>query len=230
MKLKNLFAMAALTLLAAACSNDDEPKTATSLGGEAKTNLDVTAYDKWTYINLKTGDTKQYDDTSAWIYTDGTETPAKDDANIDMEWHIAIHRYEIKTNNGEAYDTKQQDFNSVTSLPANVTWTKDQVVSWESQQAENVASPLEVITDMTKMMQGSVGYSKEPSVNTVLCNWVNKVETGSMPPVVYTPTKNVLVVKFADGSWTKLQFTAAGNTETNKSGYVTFNYEFFSID
>ncbi len=229
MKLRNLFAIISIALLAASCSKD-EPKTPISLGGESKENLDVSAYGKWTYINLKTGETKQYDDTNAWIYTDGTETPAKTLVDVDMNWHIAIHRYEIKTNNGEAYDTQKQDFISITSLPTNVSWVKDQVVSYESQQAEGVTSPLVVITDMSKMMQGSVGYAKEPTLNTTLCGWVKKVETGSMPPVIYTPTQNVLIVKFSDGSWAKLQFTAAGNTETNKSGFVSFNYEFFAID
>ena len=232
MKLKKFFTMAAIALFAVSCSNNDElaKDESTSLGSKSIENLDASAYGKWVYINLKTGQTQQYDDTGAWIYTDGSESSEKDSPTIDMEWHIAIHRYEIKTNDGEAYDTKTQNFASVTFLPENVTWTKDQTVSYESQQGKDVAEPLTVITDMTKMMEGKVGYSKDPVLNTVLCDWVDKVETGSMPPIIYTPKKNVLIVKFADGNWTKLQFTTAGNTETNASGFVSFKYEFFTAE
>ena len=50
-----------------------------------------------------------------------------------------------------------------------------------------------------------------------------------MPPTIYEPTMHVIVLKCKDGSWAKLQFTVAGNSETNKSGFVTFNYEFIPI-
>ena len=46
---------------------------------------------------------------------------------------------------------------------------------------------------------------------------------------IYEPTMHVIVLKCKDGSWAKLQFTVAGNSETNKSGFVTFNYEFIPI-
>ncbi len=77
-----------------------------------------------------------------------------------------------------------------------------------------------IITDMSKMMQGNVGYAKTATVNKVLCSWVKKTETGSMPPTIYEPTMHVIVLKCKDGSWAKLQFTVAGNSETNKSGFV----------
>ena len=82
---------------------------------------------------------------------------------------------------------------------------------------------------MSKMMQGNVGYAKTATVNKVLCSWVKKTETGSMPPTIYEPTMHVIVLKCKDGSWAKLQLTVAGNSETNKSGFVTFNYEFIPI-
>ena len=51
-----------------------------------------------------------------------------------------------------------------------------------------------------------------------------------MPPTVYTPTEDVYVVKFADGSWAKLQFTDAGNTDTGKSGFITWKYAFYPAE
>ena len=56
----------------------------------------LSAYDKWTYVNLKTGETEIHPDTSEWIYTDGSVSEPKAKETIGIEWHIAIHRYEIK--------------------------------------------------------------------------------------------------------------------------------------
>ena len=57
--------MAAIGLLGAACSDDDNKGSQWGDGvGGTKTNLDVSAYDKWTYVNLKTGETEIHPDTS----------------------------------------------------------------------------------------------------------------------------------------------------------------------
>ena len=61
MKIKDVLVMAAIGLLGAACSDDDNKGSQWGDGvGGTKTNLDVSAYDKWTYVNLKTGDTSGY--------------------------------------------------------------------------------------------------------------------------------------------------------------------------
>ena len=46
-----------------------------------------------------------------------------------------------------------------------------------------------------------------------------------MGAFVYTPSKNVFVVKFADGGYAKLLFTDATDAEGH-SGHVTFAYEY----
>lgn len=54
MKIKDVLVMAAIGLLGAACSDDDNKGSQWGDGvGGTKTNLDVSAYDKWTYVNLK---------------------------------------------------------------------------------------------------------------------------------------------------------------------------------
>lgn len=59
MKIKDVLVMAAIGLLGAACSDDDNKGSQWGDGvGGTKTNLDVSAYDKWTYVNLKTGERK----------------------------------------------------------------------------------------------------------------------------------------------------------------------------
>lgn len=224
MKLKNVLAIMAIGVFATACSDDNNDPKWGDVVADKVTNLDVSAYDKWTYINLETGATETHADTGEWIYTDGTTTPAKAEEPVGIDWHIAIHRYEMRTNGGEVLDTRQTNMDVVTELPAG-TYAKDEVFPYEED------GEFQVITDMSKMMtEYSVGYAKKATLNKVLCGWVKKTETGTMPPVLYEPTKNVMVLKCKDGSWAKLQFMYAGNTDTGKSGFVTFNYEFIPLN
>ena len=222
MRLKNVLVMMTIGLFAVACGDDDKGPQWGDAVSDQKTNLDVTAYDKWTYINLETGATEVHADANPWIYTDATTTEAKTPETVNIDWHIAIHRYEIKTNGGLAFDTKLADMSAVTELPAG-DYKEDETITNEDEQYP-------IITDMSHMREDKgVGYASTATVNKVLCGWVKKTETGSMPPIIYEPTKNVLVLKCKDGSWAKLQFTFAGNTENNKSGFVSFNYEFIPI-
>lgn len=221
MKANHVLAAIAVSLCFTACSKNDGPETLIPAERKSVENLDVTNYGKWTYINLNTGEHKQYDDCSEWIYTDGTTVPAKAQPEIDIDWHIAVHRYEIRTNGGEVLDTQTTDMNAVSSLPAD-TYVADESITHEDKE-------FPIITDMSKMMEGNVGYARTATINRTLCNWVTKKNTGAMPPVIYTPNNHVYVLKNKDGSWSKLQFTAAGNTETNKSGYLTFSYEHYPM-
>lgn len=179
-----------MTLCFTACSNDDDPSGTDgneegSTSGTAITgsfdNADYTAYDSWTYINLETGETETQADATEWIYTDGSTREAYTSGDLSIEWHIAIHRYEIKTNGGSTYDTEATDMSAITSCPTGVTFTADTYVSYGTDD------DLEVITDMTNMMSGSVGYAANPQLNSVLCGWVVRTATGSMPPTIYTP-------------------------------------------
>lgn len=207
-------------LCAVACSDDEKDKnTDTQANVKKVTNLDVSAYDKWTYINLETGQTETHPDASEWIYSDGTTRPAETPETVGIDWHIAVHRYEIKTNGGEALETDLTNLAAVTELPKG-NYTADEHFTY------NENNPYEVITDMSKMQQSNVGYSNDFAINRVLCGWVDIEVTGGMPPKLYTPTQKVLILKCKDGGWAKLQFTTAGNSENGKSGFVSFNYEY----
>ena len=180
MKIKDVLVMAAIGLLGAACSDDDNKGSQWGDGvGGTKTNLDVSAYDKWTYVNLKTGETEIHSDTSEWIYTDGSVSEPEAKETIGIEWHIAIHRYEIKTNGGMVFDTEKTNMNEITELPEGDYKADENITNEDEEYA--------IITDMSKMMQGNVGYAKTATVNKVLCSWVKKTETGSMPPTIYEP-------------------------------------------
>ena len=129
-----------------------------------------------------------------------------------IEWHIAIHRFDIKTNGGAAVATTAKDFASVTEWPID-GYQKD-------VQVKN-----KLITDMSGMMKGEIGYAAASDYNEVLSAWLTKTPTGSMPPYTYDPTNIVYIVKNADGSYAKLLFTDYSNDE-GTTGHVTFSYEY----
>lgn len=195
------------------------PVVATFGGSQSQSSMTVNTsdYGTWTYINLKTGETKTVRDFSAWNYmTDGevVETTAAQgsEADVTIDWHIAIHRYDIKTNGGSAVATTSTVMSEVASMPTS-GYTEDATV-------ENT-----LITDMANMMAGKIGYASSAKMNTVLCEWLKKTATGTMPPYIYEPTNLIYVVKNSDGSYAKLKFTDNTDAEGN-SGYVTFSYEY----
>lgn len=192
---------------------------ATFAGSQSQNSmtLNTSAYDTWTYVNLKTGKTQTIRDFSAWNYlinNNVVETVAaqgsEDDITID--WHIAIHRYDIRTNGGSAVATTSKVMSEVTSLPTG-GYKEDETV-------EN-----KLIIDMANMMAGKIGYAATAKMNPVLCEWLTKTATGTMPPYIYEPTNLIYVLKNSDGSYAKLKFTDNTNAE-GKSGYVTFSYEY----
>lgn len=195
---------------------------AISFGGsqsQSSMTLDVSDYANWTYINLKTGETQTHRDFSAWNYlTDGnvveTTEAQGSEADITIDWHIAIHRDNIRTNGGSAFATTSTVLSDVTALP-----------SGEYKEDETVENTL--MTDRSGMMSSpaKIGYAATSTINTVLSAWVNKVATGTMPPYIYEPTHLVYVVKNTDGSYAKLKFTDFYNA-TGTTGHVTFSYEY----
>ena len=224
---RNLGALMLMSLAFVACDDDDNNNDDnTSAEVKEFVDMDCTDYASWTYINLETGQTETHPDATEWVYTNGDTRAAQTPEEIGIDWHIAIHRYEIKTNGASVYDTQSTDINAINSLPTGGTWVADEVVPYGS-------SELEVITDMANMMSGGVGYSANPTLNDLLCGWTVRVETGSMPPTRYEPTMHVYVAKFNDGSWAKLQFTeayrVASGTGTG-SGIISWKYAFYPAE
>lgn len=129
-----------------------------------------------------------------------------------FDWDIAFHKYDIKTNGGSVVKLNTTDLASVTLT---------------SVTGENYAADTDdhqVMVDMTKMMEGFVGY-QSTKLNEVLCGWVTATPTGSMPPYTYELNNNVFVVKTADGQYAKIKFTDYSN-DKNVKVYAAFDYEF----
>lgn len=212
---RKMVALVCAGICVMAC-NDDNKKVVHS---NKITDLDASAYDQWTYVNLKTGAMETHPDANEWIYSNGETRPAQKPEEVNIDWHIAVHRYEIKTNEGAVFDTKSTDMDAFSSLPEG-NYQTDEIIT-------NKDKEYPITTDLSKMAERNVGYAKAATINRVLCSWVTKKATGSMPPTLYTPTGHIFVLKCKDGSWAKLQFTTAGNTTNGKSGFLTFNYQFY---
>ena len=178
--------------------------------------VDATNYADWTYINLETGETEVHRDFSSWTsYKRDTvisRTPAKgSEADVKIKWHIAIHYFDVKTNAGEAVATTETELDKVTTLPT-AGYKADTLVRKR------------VITDISKMMQGIIGYADQSSLNATLGGWVIRIPTGTMPPYTYKLSEKVYVVKFKSGANAKLKFTDYSDATGQKNGVVTFSY------
>ncbi|WP_449188919.1 HmuY family protein [Tannerella forsythia] len=204
-------ALVALSLAFVGCDKKDDVKETIK---KSKT-IDATKYEMWTYVNLETGQTETHRDFSEWhVMEKGKllETiPAKGlEADIKIKWHIAIHRFDIRTNEGEAIATKETEFSKVTGLPAG-DYKKDMEIKDKILVGFNMA-------DMMKSKFTVAGMAK---VNPVLKTWIVENPMGKVPVL----SKSVFVVKFKDGSYAKIKFTDATNDKQEK-GHVSFNYEF----
>lgn len=129
------------------------------------------------------------------------------DANVDettFDWDIAIHRYDVKTNQGSALATTEKELSAVTVLPAG-GFVAD--VKTDS-----------LIYDMSGMTNNAVGYATA-HINEILTQWVRR---DGMPPV-FTLSGLVYLVKTKSGEYAKIKFTDYTDDE-NVNGHITFAY------
>lgn len=234
--MKSTFIPKYITILAAALSvaacsyenhflDEEEPEPGTY---DMLWNVKVSDY-TWTYINLITGKTETHDDTSEWIYAGkGEIREALPDPEIGIEWHIAVHRYEFKTNGASVLNTETTDIMTVTELPAG-TYTFDEVAAYETEKEKENGGYL-LTMDMTEMMGGNIGYAHNPTINRALCDGITRTATGTMPPTIYDTKREIFVLKWADGSWIKLQTTSTKHTVKGTDHYLSFNYKYYPAE
>ncbi len=111
-----------------------------------------------------------------------------------LDWDIAVHKYDIRTNNGLAKKLDIRNFEAVKA--AHVPADEDMVADTEGS----------VMADMSRMQSGFVGY-QDVKLNKELGGWVTAKPTGTMPPYTYELNDNVFIVKVNGKVW-KMQFTA----------------------
>lgn len=128
-----------------------------------------------------------------------------------FDWDIALHRYDVKTNDGSALDTKETDITKVTAVPAS------------GYVADVRTDSLMLNTNGMMQTPPKIGYT--PS------NWnevLNKgIEFSSVPmpplPTNWTMSNMVYVIKLKSGEYAKIKFTDYSN-DSDVKGHISFEY------
>ncbi len=129
------------------------------------------------------------------------------------KWHISVHRNNVRTNGGAAYETS---YTSMSELPesseafADATFTPD---TWNE---------LDVWTIREQMLQGFVG-NQGIQVNSVLSSWL-KLEIPPVPPA-FTLNNHVFIVRFDDDTYAAIQLENYQNAAGVKC-CLTINYKY----
>ncbi len=167
-------------------------------------NIETKAFDKWVYFSFEKGIL-------------GTYTENEFDYKNSLDWDLAFHRWDVRTNGGESGKGKgaacavnYQDLNvELWSLNfASLAFVND------SKIKTYMAPP-----DMNA--ETDADQRKEVPANTILATWL-KVSMSSIPPT-YTMATNAFVIKAANGKMAAIQFTNYLSDKAVK-GYVSFKY------
>lgn len=165
-------------------------------GATGTVYIDATSYTRWTYIDFHT---QKIDSVEI---TPETQVPEN--------WDIAIHRYDVKTNDGSVLETGLTGLSTLLTsgaLPQG-TFISDE---WTTEK---------IVVDMSTMADGYLGYT-ESDYNPELSKWLN-VDKSTMPPI-YTPSNKVYLLKLKDGTIAAIRLKSYMN-ELGVKGYMTFDY------
>ena len=158
-------------------------------------------YTEWAYINLS--------ERTVTTVKIGEEY----ESQIPDKWDFAIHRYDIKTNEGAAYKTTYtsiDEFKATGKLPKAEDFVEDE---WTTDK---------IAIDMSGMMDGNIIYT-ESYRNAVLSSWLD-VNTATMPPV-YTMSNQVFLIRLKDNTYAAIRFTNYMNARGIK-GYIDFDFQY----
>ena len=158
-------------------------------------------YTEWAYINLS--------ERTVTTVKIGEEY----ESQIPDTWDYAIHRYDIKTNEGATYKTTYtsiDEFKATGKLPKAEDFVEDE---WTTDK---------IAIDMSGMMDGNIIYT-ESYRNAVLSSWLD-VNTATMPPV-YTMSNQVFLIRLKDNTYAAIRFTNYMNARGIK-GYIDFDFQY----
>lgn len=209
---------------------DDEVVTDGFQGGEESGNsftftLDARSYVHWYYINLRerTVDTVEvartltgeWDGRSKWVYYNvhGTNYTELQSVEVDTQpepddWDIAIHHFDVKTNQGAVWESP---YSAIDQVPEDIK-SFDDVVFTPDEWCYN-----QCIVDLSTMMSYNVWYTGS-MVNKVLSRWVTM--DFSTPPPVYTASGKVYVLRGKDGGYTAIRLVSYMSDRGTK-GFLT---------
>ncbi len=174
-----------LAFFATSCDKDKESDSTTDVVDTEVKDIkfiDVTSYTEWTYFS----------------FSEGKVVEVEDFANS-LDWDIAFHRADVRTNGGasgkgkgEALDSGVTDWDKVTAIPTD-GFVKDEV------------GPITIAFTGTGTEEDDQPFS----------------------PPVYTLSNSIYIVKSADGKVVKIHFYD-NNNEKDKNGAVSFRYQYLN--
>lgn len=156
--------------------------------------LDCTQYNRWMYVNFHNCTVD-----SATISDDMTEP---------TDWDIALHRYDVKTNDGAVMKTA---FTSLSDLIASGRMPSGEYD--EDNQDDSVT------VDLSQMMSGNIIYH-HTNINRTL-RWV-ELDMKTMPPG-YNVSDNVYIIRLKDGTYAAVKLYSYRNN-ASQTGHMTFDY------
>lgn len=180
---------------------DDPIETEMEIKENKFSQVKTVEYTEWAYIDLSARKV-----TTVQI---GEEY----ESQIPEEWDFAIHRYDIKTNGGAAFQTSYtsiDDFIAAGKLPEAEKFVEDE---WTTNK---------IAIDMSGMMEGNIVYT-DSYYNAVLSSWLN-VDTSTMPPI-YTMSSQVYLLRLKDNTYAAIRFTNYTNAKGIK-GYIDFDFSY----
>lgn len=197
--------MMAMTAVMTACSGKsskvvdniavEEPvaeEVFTSVGdNRCQIAVDATAYDEWQYIDLSSK----------------TVVSSKVGEAVPAEWDFAVHRFDVKTNGGAAYET---DLNRLDGI--------EEVTVADADYVTDIVNP-KIIVDMSGMRSGEVKFA-EDGFNECLSRWMD-MDLSQMPPS-FTLSYKVYILRLKNGEKAALHFVKYQNA-AGKLGHITID-------
>lgn len=187
--MKTRFWETSLVLLLLSLAACNKPGHETDSDAVTLTDVDVSAYDRWVYLSFASG--------TPLALNVNEEAPA--------QWDIALHRENVKTNQGAALKSDAVSLSALTELPT-------------GEFTADVMTDSTLVVDISQMMQGVLVY-QESDINPVLNAWVKR---SGMPPA-YQVNRNVYVVRNKEGKYAKIKFSSFKNAE-DQTGFATLSY------
>lgn len=219
---------------------DTLPDTNSGNEGKSSLHINATTYDDWTYIDLhsiaaagistpeNSEDyvilpipmtlTGEWDGVTCYTRQEiklGTTTELSStptDTQPEPEhWDIAVHHFDIRTNEGLAFETT---CSSLSQLPASI----DEIpaVVWEA----DVLTKDRVWVDLSRSLSFDIGC-QTIAINPVLSRMASM--DVSNPPPIYNVSGRVCLLKMNDGSVAAL-FLDNYMDEKGRKGHLTISY------
>lgn len=191
-----------LNLSFTACSKDVDGD---KFSDKKSAVIDTRAYDKWTYFSFEKG-------------VIGTYKESEFDYKNNMEWDIAFHRWDVRTNGGESGKGQGGAFQTNYGGDLNVD-------IWSTIPSEvdfTIDAQIKTYMDSPNMnVEDGVDQRVDTPANTLLAKWMT-VSMSTIPPT-YKILDKAFIVRTASGKNAAVLFTNYMNDKAEK-GYVNFDY------